>query len=429
MTSTAPPARTDRASTPALLSWALFDWANSAFPTVIQTFVFAAYFIHRVAENETAGSAAWGTAVGVAGGIVALAAPILGAIADQGGRRKPWIAGFTGLSVCATALLWFAAPGTPVLRAMAVLVVGIVGFELASVFYNAMLPGLAGSAIGRWSGWAWGLGYAGGLACLLISLFALVRPEGSWLGLDPDRYEHVRATFVLVALWFSLFSLPLLLVTPDRKRGRSRPLSEAVSGGLRQLARSLRQIREYGHIVRFLVARLLYIDGLATIFAFGGVYAAGTFEMTEEDVLGFGIALNVSAGLGAVLFAGLDDRLGSKRTILLALGGLVITCATILAVESRTLFWIVGITLGLFVGPAQAASRSYLSRVAPKNLRNEMFGLYALSGKATAFAGPLLVGWITARTGSQRIGMSVILVFLVAGALCLWTVPRADEID
>ncbi|MDX1631190.1 MAG: MFS transporter, partial [Thermoanaerobaculia bacterium] len=294
MTSDDPSGRPDRASTPALLSWALFDWANSAFPTVIQTFVFAAYFTRRVAENETAGSAAWGTAVGVAGGLIALSAPILGAIADQGGRRKPWIAGFTGLCVFATSLLWFVRPDTPVVPALAVFVVGMVGFELASVFYNAMLPGLAGSAIGRWSGWAWGLGYAGGLACLLISLFALVRPEGAWLGLDPEHYEHVRATFLLVAVWFSLFSLPLLMVTPDRRRGPRRSPTEAVRRGIRQLAGSLRRIRDYGHIVRFLAARMLYIDGLATIFAFGGVYAAGTFDMNEEQVLAFGIALNVS---------------------------------------------------------------------------------------------------------------------------------------
>ncbi|MDX1631450.1 MAG: MFS transporter, partial [Thermoanaerobaculia bacterium] len=261
------------------------------------------------------------------------------------------------------------------------------------------------------------------------SLFALVRPEGAWLGLDPEHYEHVRATFLLVAVWFSLFSLPLLMVTPDRRRGPRRSPTEAVRRGMRQLAGSLRRIRDYGHIVRFLAARMLYIDGLATIFAFGGVYAAGTFDMNEEQVLAFGIALNVSAGLGAALFAGLDDRLGSKRTILLALVGLVVTSTTILGVESRGLFWIVGVVLGIFVGPAQAASRSYLSRAAPEELRTEMFGLYALSGKATAFVGPLLVGWITAWAGSQRIGMSVIVVLLLAGGLLLLTVPRADELD
>ncbi|MFW6175622.1 MAG: MFS transporter, partial [Acidobacteriota bacterium] len=227
-----------RASTSSLLSWALFDWANSAFPTVIQTFVFAAYFTRRVAADETAGSAAWGTAVGTAGVVIAVSGPILGAIADQGGRRKPWMAWFTAVCVVATSLLWFVEPGAPVLPALVPLAVGIVAFDLASVFYNAMLPELAGDRIGRWSGWAWGLGYAGGLACLAVALFALVRPEGAWLGLDPGEAEHVRATFVLVAVWFAVFSLPVFLVTPDRP-GRGRGGAAAVRDGLAQLRTTL----------------------------------------------------------------------------------------------------------------------------------------------------------------------------------------------
>ncbi len=415
----------------ALLSWALYDWANSAFPTVIQTFVFAAYFTRRVAENETAGSAAWGTAVGIAGAFIAVGGPVLGAIADQGRRRKPWIAVLTGLCVVATALLWLVEPEGPVLPALALLAVGIVSFELACVFYNAMLPELAGSKIGRWSGWAWGLGYAGGLACLVVCLFALVRPQGAWLGLDPGAAEHVRATFVLVALWFALFSLPLFLVTPDRVApdggtGPGRGAVRAVRDGLAQLVRTLRQVRRYGTIVRFLIARMLYIDGLATLFSFGGVYAAGTFDMTEQEVLGFGIALNVTAGLGAALFAWLDDRLGSKLTILLSLAGLLATGVPILLVHSEALFWSLGIALGTFVGPAQAASRSYLAHAAPAELRTQMFGLYALSGKATAFAGPLLVGWLTVLSGSQRVGMSVIMVFLALGGLLMLTVPKEE---
>ena len=427
------------ASTEALFSWALFDWANSAFPTVIQTFVFAAYFTRRVAQDEASGSAAWGTAVGVAGAIIALSGPVLGAIADQGRRRKPWVAAFASVCIVATALLWFVTPTTPVLPALALLAVAIASFELSAIFYNAMLPDLAGPRVGRWSGWGWGLGYAGGLACLVVCLFALVRPEGAWLsqglGLDPDQAEHVRATFVLVAVWFALFSLPLFLRTPDRpelerRAGEEAPGPSATAGGsaaksvrdgVRQLVETLRHVRRYGGIVRFLIARMLYIDGLATIFAFGGVYAAGTFDMTEQEVLGFGIALNLTAGLGAALFAWLDDRLGSRRTILLALGGLIVSAAAILLVHDETWFWVLGMVLGVFVGPAQAASRSWLAHAAPDELRNQMFGLYALSGKATAFVGPLAVGWVTAAADSQRVGMS--LVLLTAGAVLLWTVP------
>jgi len=182
-------------------------------------------------------------------------------------------------------------------------------------------------------------------------------------------------------------------------------------------------VRRYGHIIRFLIARMIYVDGLATVFAFGGVYAAGTFDMTEQEVLMFGIALNVTAGIGAAAFAWVDDRIGAKPTILLSLVGLMVAGTLILLVESPTLFWTFGMLLGLFVGPVQAASRSFMARVAPQALLTEMFGLYALSGKATAYLGPFLVGWLTYASGSQRVGMGTVIVFFLVGFLLMLTVP------
>ena len=164
---------------------------------------------------------------------------------------------------------------------------------------------------------------------------------------------------------------------------------------------------------------MIFIDGLATLFAFGGVYAAGTFDMNEMDVLKFGIVLNISAGLGALGFAFVDDRIGGKRTILISLAGLMVATVLMLSVREVTWFWWLGVVLGLFVGPVQAASRSYLARVAPEHLRNESFGLFAFSGKATAFLGPLLVGWVTFASGSQRIGIGTILLFFVTGFLLM----------
>src|SRR5439155_1614181 len=169
----------------------------------------------------------------------------------------------------------------------------------------------------------------------------------------------------------------------------------------------------------FLIAHMIYADGLGTVFAFGGVYAAGTFGMTEEEVLKFGIALNVTAGLGAAAFAWVDDWIGAKRTILIALAGLILTTSAILLADSRGLFWTFGLTLGVFVGPVQAASRSYMARIAPVELRSEMFGLFAFSGKVTSFLGPLFVGWLTAAAGSQRIGMTSILAFFLLGFVLL----------
>lgn len=412
----------------ALWSWALYDWANSAFFTIILTFVFARYFSQGVAENEVAGTEAWGNVVGLSGLLIAVGAPVLGAIADRSGRRKPWLGFFTLLCILGTAMLWFVEPVPEDLMFAAIWVgLAMIGAEFAFVFYNAMLPDLVpAERVGRWSGWGWGLGYAGGVVCLVVALLGLVQGDTSWLGLDRDQAEHVRASFLLVSVWYLVFSLPLFLFTPDTPASGLR-LGAAARDGLGQLRDSLRHLRDYGHILRFLVARMLYTDGLATVFAFGGVYAAGTFAMNQTQVMQFGIALNVTAGLGALAFAWVDDRIGGRNTVLLSLSGLGLSALAILLVQDKTWFWIGGMVLGIFVGPVQAASRSYLARVAPAHLRTEMFGLFAFSGKATAFAGPLLVGWVTGLTGSQRWGMSTVLLFFLAGFLLMLTVPPARE--
>lgn len=417
-----------RGNRPTLLAWALYDWANSAYATLIQTFVFAAYFTRQVAADTTQGTALWGNAIAAAGLLVAVGGPLLGAIADQGGPRRSLLTGFTLLAVTATGLLWLVRPD-PAYVPLALMLVAVasLGTESAGVLYNAMLPALAmPGRIGRWSGWGWGLGYLGGLVCLVLALFGLVR-EDAWLTLPRDQAQHIRATFLLTAAWFLVFSLPLLAVRSDR--ARTKPLGKAARDGLRQLARTLREARRYGTIVRFLAARMFYVDGLATLFAFGGVYAAGTFDMTEEEVLLFGILLNVTAALGAVAFAWVDDWLGPRATVLVALGGLSVLGTLILLVESRAAFWTLGGLLGVFVGPAQAAGRSYLAHAAPPALRAELFGLFALSGKVTSFAGPLLVGWVTWLAGSQRVGMGTVVVLFLLGFALMLSVPEARAAD
>ncbi|MFC4257519.1 MFS transporter [Marinobacter lacisalsi] len=413
----------------ALWSWALYDWANSAFFTIILTFIFARYFSESVIQDKVTGTEAWGNIVGLSGLAVAILAPILGAIADQNGRRKPWLIAFTLLCVVATAMLWFVAPGSGDLWFAAFWVsLGILGAECAFIFYNAMLPDLASpERVGRWSGWSWGLGYVGGVTCLVVALFGFIEGDTSWLGLDRDNLEHVRATFVLVAIWYLVFSLPAFFLIPDR-HSSGLPLVPAVRAGLAQLADSIRQVRKYRIIVRFLIARMLYTDGLATIFTFGGVYAAGTFGMNQTQVLQFAIALNITSGLGAFAFSWVDDAIGGRNTVLLSLVGLTCSALAILVVTDPLWFWVFGMTLGIFVGPLQSASRSYMARVAPPHLQTQMFGLFAFSGKATAFMGPLLVGWVTAVSGSQRWGMSTILAFLLVGFVLMLTIPPAKEV-
>jgi len=411
----------------ALWSWALYDWANSAFFTIILTFVFAQYFSVSVIQDEVAGTRAWGNIVGIAGVVIAILAPILGAIADQSGRRKPWLISFTLLCVISSAMLWTVTPDQSQFWTAALWVgLGTLGAEFAFIFYNSMLPDLARpERTGRWSGWAWGLGYVGGIASLVVALYGFIEADGTIFNLDRDAAEHVRATFVLVAVWYLVFALPAFFFIPDGP-STGLGLGAATRAGLAQLKQSIAHVRQYRDIVRFLIARMLYTDGLATIFTFGGVYAAGTFNMSPTEVLQFAIALNVTAGLGALGFAWIDDALGGRNTILLSLVGLGCSAFAILVVDGATAFWIWGMILGIFVGPLQSASRSHLARVAPPHLQTQMFGLFAFSGKATAFAGPLLVGWVTPVTDSQRWGMSTILLFLLIGFVLMLKVPATE---
>mgnify|MGYP001038905597 CR=1 FL=1 len=411
-----------------LFGWCLYDWANSAFPTVITTFVFSAYFTKAIAADEISGTAQWGIAISLSGLFVALLSPFLGAIADHGGRRKPWVFVLTLLCVVASALLWLARPETNfIILALSLAALANFAFEMAMVFYNAMLPDLVPrQRIGRLSGWGWGLGYAGGLVCLGLILVLLVQAETPIFGLDKESFEHIRATGPMVAIWMAVFAAPFFLWTPDRPdQGIS--FAAALKRGIATLIDTFRRVREYKQIVRFLIARMMYTEGLNTLFTFGGIYAAGTFGMEFDELILFGIALNVTAGLGAAAFAWVDDRIGPKRTILIAVTGLAVLGAVLLFVEGKALFWTFALPLGIFVGPAQAASRTMMARLAPPRMMTEMFGLYALSGKATAFLGPALLAWMTVVFASQRAGMAVIMVFFLLGLVLLMGV--ADKRD
>jgi UMF1 family MFS transporter len=408
-----------------LFAWALYDWANSPFFAVILTFVFATYFSQAVAANAIDGTAQWGLAIGLSGVVIAVFSPIMGAIADIGGPRKPWLAGFTAICAVATALLWLVEPDPAfVLLALVLIFLANSALGLCDAFYNAMLPDLASSrTLGRWSGRGWAIGYIAGIAALVLLYFGVINRDPPPFGLDAETAEPVRLVGPVVALWLVVFALPLFLVTPD-KPASGRPTRQAVRQGLGHLYRTLRGLGRSSQVLRFLVARLIYNDGLNTLFTFGGIYAAGTFGMTTQEILLFAIALNVSAGIGSFAFGYIDDRLGSKRTVLLALAGLAAFGIAALVAEAKTTFWVLGVLIGLFVGPAQSASRTLMARLAPPDQRTEMFGLYALSGKVTAFLGPFLFGGATAFFGTQRAGMAVVVLLIGLGGLLLLLTVR-----
>lgn len=417
------PSAAETAGPRAIAAWVLYDWAYGAFNTVVTTFVFATYFTQKVAPDPATGASLWAGMQAVAGLAIALLSVPLGAVADRSGRRRGLLAAFSFVMALGTLLLWFVRPG-PADLWLALGLVGLasVAYEIATVFYNAMLPGLVGPRrLGRLSMLAWGAGYGGGLVCLALCLLVLVLPDPAPFGLDRARAEHVRATALLAGGWLVLFGWPACVFIRDR--GPRLPWRAAVADGVREWRQVLRDALAHAPLRRFLLARLLYIDGLTTLFQFGGIYAAGQFGLSASEVLVFGIGLNVTAGLGALGFAFLEDRIGAKSSVLISLAALSLLGVALLLTHDRTAFWVLGHAVGIFVGPAQAASRSMMARLAPSDARAAWFGLFALSGRVTAFLGPLALSLATAAFASQRAGMAVIVVLLALGALVLRGVP------
>ena len=412
----------------AVISWCLYDWANSAFPAVITTFVFATYFTQAVASDPVRGTALWGHALAVAGFAIAILSPVLGSVADYTGRQKFWLAVFSFVTAATMAMLWFVRPSPDsVTLALIGIAVSTIGFEVGTVFYNALLPSVAPQDhIGRVSGWAWGLGYVGGIVCLALILVLFVQADHPLLGLDKSSAEHVRIAGPFSALWFVVFMLPLYLFVPEPKV-EGRPIVQAARQGLAELVETLKALKDHRAIATFMLANMIYTDGLTTLFAFGGVYAAGTFGMALSEVIVFGIALNVTAGIGAFGFAWVDDWIGARRTVAIGLAALIAVGAGLLVVHDKNLFWALGLLLGAFFGPVQAASRSLVARMAPPEHRTQMFGLFALSGRVTAFIGPAVLAWTTDAFASQRAGMATILVFLAVGLALLLKVPEAGR--
>ena len=403
-----------------LIAWAFYDFANSAFSAIIETFILPTYFVKQVALNETRGTEQWGWTLALAGVLIALGGPVLGAIADHHGRGKRWLFSFTLLLILGT--LWMGKIGPDpyfVPLALGLFALTTIASEFAYVFYNALLPTLAPvETIGRWSGWGWAAGYLGGILALLLSLLGFK--------LIPDQTVAARASFLLVGIWNLIFCLPIFFFTP--KTPVKKALIPSIRSGFLQLKKSVGFFKTHPDLVRFFVALMLFIDGLITLFAFGGIFAAKVFGMSEQKVIVFAITLNLSAGIGAILFSFLDDSWGPLKVLKNSLIALMFFGAFALFAEVETLFWIAGACLGIFVGPCQASSRSYVAKVGPKELITELFGFFTFSGKATAFLGPFLVASILSLTGSIRWALSVILLFFLGAYFLLNRLKESNEI-
>ena len=413
----------------AVWGWALYDFGNSAFTTLIVTFIYAVFFAQEIAPDGDSGTVLWAYAVSFTALVVAVTSPFLGALADRGGRRRRYLLITTAVAIVGSALLYLPTPGQ-VRLALVIFVIANIAFELSGVFYNSYLPDISTpDNIGKISGYGWSLGYVGGLLAMGIALVGFILPESPWFGIatgEEGLFQNVRAITVLVAVWFAVFAIPMFRWVPAPEHPGPPPLVELLRGTADQLADTFKQIRRYRQTVRLLIARMFYNDGLVTIFALGPLYAAEVFGFTLTEVMYWGLALNLTAGLGAFSMGFLDDRIGGRKTILISLIGLALATAwaTLAPAESKTSMFLAGLVVGIFVGPNQAASRSLLGRFIPPEKETEFYGFFAFSGKAIAFLGPLLYGFMTTVFGSQRYGVGAIIVFFLIGGLILVTVDE-----
>src|ERR1700687_4390512 len=334
----------------AVISWIFFDWAAQPYFTLITTFVFAPYFATHVAPDPASGQSLWGFSTVAAGLMIALLSPVLGAIADASGRRKPWIAAFGALLVIGSCLMWFGKPGDvsvipPLLLVYAIATIGV---EFATVFNNAMMPSLVPpDKIGRLSGTGWATGYVGGILSLILVLgFLAASPEtGRTLfgfmplfGLDPVTHQGDRITGPLTGIWFIIFVLPMFLLTPDYPAKRR--AGEALREGLTDLRQTLAELPKRKSLAAFLLANMIYTDGLVSLFAFGGIYAAGTFGWNTIQIGTFGILLAIAGTFGAWLGGKLDDKLGPKRVIAASMMLLLFAIVAILLVDKDSILFV-----------------------------------------------------------------------------------------
>ncbi len=419
-----------------VFAWALWDWGSAAYTTIILTFVFSVYLTDTVGDDLPGSVSAnsWlAWSIGLAGLVLALLAPVLGSRADATGRRRRSVGVWTAATVAAmTGLVAVRDDHRYLALGLVLLAVGSITVELAAVSYNAILRQVSTpETIGRVSGFGWAMGYFGGIVLLLAVYLGFIAGDGpvrGFLGVPTADGWNVRLLALVAAVWFTVFALPVLLAVPDAPPARDAAVPRGVAAAYRALLHDLRRLyRTDRHTIWFLGASALYRDGLAAVFTFGAVLAVTVYGLDAADVLLFGVAANVVAALGALVAGRLDDRAGPKAVIVVSLASMVVCTAVLLFVSGPGLFWVFGLGLCLFVGPAQSSSRTFLCRIAPPGHEGELFGLYATTGRAVSFLAPTLVGLFT-WLGGDRAGIVGILVVLAAGLAAIWPVrPPVDR--
>lgn len=436
--------------------WMFFDWAAQPFFTVVTTFIFGPYFVSRLASDPATGQAAWGYGLAAGGFIIAILSPVLGSIADQSGARKPWIAAFALVKITMLMTLWWAAPGSNLFWVVGAFTIASVAAEFSTVFNDSMMPRLIPEKdIGRVSNTAWGLGYAGGIIVLILVLLLLAgdTQTGKTLigispifGIDPSLGEDARATGPISALWYFVFILPMFFFTPDSRKINAPGISKSIHLGLAELKQTLSEVRRRTGLMRFLIARMVYQDGVNALLALGGAFAAAMFNWSITEIGIFGILLNIVA-IPSCIYAGrLDAKFGSKVIVQASVIMLIVATIGIISTgPGFTLFGAIqfapdgpdglfstaaekayilfGFLIGAAFGPVQASSRSFMARSVEPEESGRYFGIYALAGRATSFAAPLSVAIVTDFTGSARMGMAMIMFFLVGGSLILAFAP------
>jgi len=404
-----------------IFNFALYDFANSAFTTIIITFIFSTYFAKQIAPNPVLGQSYWGWTIGITGVVVALIGPLLGTIADKKNYTEFFIKIFTIICISLTCLLWFSKPSEKYLI-YTLFIVGLANifYELSLIFYNSTLKKISESNnLGKSSGFSFALGYIGGIIVLIICITIFIDNDSLPFGLSKENSENVRATSILVAFWYLIFSMPFLF---NLKKTNKNEIEEKINN-----TKNFKELiwdKGLNNIGKFLLARMLYADGLNAIIIMGGIFAVGVFSLEIKDLLVLSVLMNITAFIGAIVGGYANDRFSSKSVIIFSLIGLILSSSIILFLKSKIIFLFFASINGFFIGPVQSASRVFMTKSIDENNQASGFGLFALSGKLTSFIGPLLVSTITYISNSQKIGFSSAIALLFIGLLVLLKVKK-----